>query len=78
VRKLAQELKLSNDTVHRIWRAAGVKPHRLERYMASNDPDFETKAADVIGLYLSPPQHAAVSCVDEKSAIQAFWKLIPK
>src|SRR5215467_9603205 len=77
VRKLARELNLSKDTVHRIWRAAGVKPHRLERYMASSDPDFETKAADVIGLYLSPPQHAAVFCVDEKSAIQALDRLDP-
>ena len=77
VRKLARELNLSKDTVHRIWRAAGVKPHRLERYMASNDPDFETKAADVIGLHLSPPQHAAVFCVDEKSAIQALDRLDP-
>lgn len=77
VRKLAQELHLSKDTVHRIWRIAGVKPHRLERYMASDDPDFETKAAEIIGLYLDPPQHAAVFCVDEKSAIQALDRLDP-
>jgi transposase len=77
VRKLARELHLSKDTVHRIWRTAGVKPHRLERYMASDDPDFETKAANIIGLYLDPPQHAAVFCVDEKSAIQALDRLDP-
>ena len=77
VRKLAGELNLSKDTVHRIWRAAGIKPHRLERYMASDDPDFEAKAADIIGLYLNPPQHAAVFCVDEKSAIQALDRLDP-
>ena len=77
VRKLARELNLSKDTVHRIWRTAGVKPHRLERYMASDDPDFESKAADIIGLYLNPPQHAAVFCVDEKSAIQALDRLDP-
>jgi len=77
VRKLAAELQVSKDTVHRIWKTAGVKPHRLERYMASNDPDFERKAADVIGLYLNPPQHAAVFCVDEKSAIQALDRLDP-
>jgi transposase len=77
VRKLARELKISKDTVHRIWRTAGIKPHRLERYMASNDPDFEAKAADIIGLYLNPPQHAAVFCVDEKSAIQALDRLDP-
>ena len=77
VRKLAQELKISKDAVHRIWRTAGIKPHRLERYMASDDPDFEVKAADIIGLYLNPPQHAAVFCVDEKSAIQALDRLDP-
>lgn len=77
VRKLAHELNISKDAVHRIWRTAGVKPHRLERYMASDDPDFETKAADIIGLYLNPPQHAAVFCVDEKSAIQALDRLDP-
>jgi transposase len=77
VRKLARELNLSKDTVHRIWRTAGVKPHRLERYMASDDPDFESKAADIIGLYLDPPQHAALFCVDEKSAIQALDRLDP-
>ena|SRR5437868_5888905 len=49
-----------------------MKPHRLEGYLASNDPDFETQAADVIGLYLNPPQHAAVFSVDEKTAVQAL------
>ena len=76
-RKLARELGLSKDTVHRVWRKAGIQPHRLERYMASDDPDFEIKAADIIGLYLNPPQHAAVFCVDEKSAIQALDRLDP-
>lgn len=56
---------------------SGIKPHRLERYTVSNDPDFETKAADVIGLYINPPQHAAVFCVDEKTAIQALDRLDP-
>jgi DNA-binding LacI/PurR family transcriptional regulator len=60
-----------------VWKEAGLKPHRLEHYMASNDPDFETKAADIIGLYLNPPQHAAVFCVDEKTAIQALDRLDP-
>jgi transposase len=77
VRKLARELDISKDAVHRIWRTAGVKPHRLQRYMASDDPDFERKAADIIGLYLNPPQHAAIFCVDEKSAIQALDRLDP-
>ena len=76
-RKLAKHLGISKDTVQRIWHKAGLKPHRLQRYMASDDPDFERKAADIIGLYLSPPQHAAVFCVDEKSAIQALDRLDP-
>ena len=76
-RKLAQELGLSKSTVQRILRQAKLKPHRLERYLASNDPQFEQKAADIIGLYLNPPQHAAVFCVDEKSAIQALDRLDP-
>jgi transposase len=76
-RKLAKELGISKDIVHRIWRTAGLRPHRLERYMASNDPNFERKAAEIIGLYLKPPQHAAVFCVDEKSAIQALDRLDP-
>jgi transposase len=76
-RKLAEVLGISKDLVHRVWQEAGVKPHRLERYMASDDPDFERKAADIIGLYLNPPQHAAVFCVDEKSAIQALDRLDP-
>src|SRR5436305_11881167 len=76
-RKLAAQLGVSKDTVQRVWHRAGLKPHRLERYMASDDPDFERKAADIIGLYLNPPQHAAVFCVDEKSAIQALDRLDP-
>src|SRR5277367_1862726 len=76
-RKLAATLGISKDLVHRVWQEAGLKPHPLERYMASNDPDFETKAADIIGLYLDPPQHAAVFCVDEKTAIQALDRLDP-
>src|ERR1700720_1601827 len=70
-RKLARHLGISHMMVARVWRRAGLKPHRIERYMASDDPDFELKAADIIGLYVKPPQHAAVFCVDEKTAIQA-------
>ena len=76
-RKLASRFHVSKDTIQRILAQADVRPHRLERYMASDDPDFETKAADVIGLYLAPPQHAAVFCVDEKTAIQALDRLDP-
>jgi hypothetical protein len=57
--------------------AGGIKPQSIRRYMLSDDPDFEAKAADVIGLYLNPPQHAAVFCVDEKSHIQALDRLDP-
>ena len=72
-RKLAAELgDVSFSAVQRIWRKHGVRPHRLDTHMVSNDPDFEVKAADVIGLYLNPPAHAAVFCVDEKTAIQAL------
>lgn len=76
-RKLAKKLGVFHMLVARVWKRANLKPHRLERYMASNDPDFETKAADVIGLYVNPPQHAAVFCVDEKTAIQALDRLDP-
>jgi hypothetical protein len=74
---MATEVGLSGATVHRIWAKNRLKPHRLERYMASDDPDFERKAADIIALYMNPPQHAAVFCVDEKTAIQALDRLDP-
>ena len=77
-RTLAKALKLSSHTfVQRAWQRAGLQPHRLERYMRSTDPDFETKAADVLGLYLEPPQHAAIFWLDEKTAIQALDRLDP-
>jgi transposase len=76
-RKLAVELGISKSTVQRVLAQAQLRPHRLDRYMASNDPEFESKAADIIGLYLNPPQHAAVFCVDEKTAIQALDRLDP-
>jgi transposase len=76
-RSLAKHLKVPHTLVHRVWQRAGLQPHRLERYVRSTDPAFETKAADVIGLYLNPPQHAAVFCIDEKTAIQALDRLDP-
>src|SRR5438309_2074261 len=76
-RKLAGELGVSKSTVQRILMQARLKPHRLERYLASDDPDFESKAADIIGLYLDPPQHPVVFCIDEKTAIQALDRLDP-
>jgi transposase len=76
-RKLAAELGVNHMRVARVWTKAGLQPHRRRHYMASDDPDFECKAADVIGLYLKPPAHAVVFCVDEKTAIQALDRLDP-
>ncbi len=69
-RKLGRMLGVSHMRVARVWSRAGLKPHRLERYVASNDPDFEAKAADVIALYVNPPQHAVVFSLDEKTALE--------
>ncbi len=72
-RKLAAELDdVSFSAVQRIWCKHGVRPHRLDTHMVWDDPDFEAKAAEVIGLYLQPPEHAIVFCIDEKTAIQAL------
>lgn len=76
-RRLAKKLGVHHMTVARVWKKHGIQPHRVERYLASNDPNFEEKAADVIGLYLRPPQHAMVFCVDEKTAIQALDRKDP-
>lgn len=76
-RRLGEALAVSHMMVSRVWAKHGLQPHRLEGYLASNDPDFETKAADVIGLYLNPPAHAAVFSVDEKTAIQALDRKDP-
>ena len=75
--KLGRVLKIHHNLVAKAWHRAGLQPHRFERYMQSDDPDFEPKAADVIGLYLNPPDHAAVFAVDEKTAIQALDRLDP-
>ena len=76
-RLMARRHGVSFDSVQKIWRGAGLKPHRQGTYMASNDPHFAQKAKQVIGLYLRPPQEAAVFCVDEKSAIQALDRVQP-
>jgi transposase len=76
-RKLGSALSISHMMVARVWAKHGLKPQRLDRYMASNDPDFERKAADIIGLYVNPPAYAAVFCVDEKTAIQALDRKDP-
>lgn len=76
-RRLARRLGVSHVTVMRVWHKAGLQPHRLQRYMASPDPDFERKAKDILGLYLNPPEKAVVFCVDEKTAIQALDRTQP-
>jgi len=76
-RRLGEQLGVPHTVVQRAWTRAGLQPHRLERYLRSTDPDFEHKAAEIIGLYLDPPQHAAVFCVDEKTAIQALDRRDP-
>ncbi|HVR42185.1 MAG TPA: IS630 family transposase, partial [Thermoanaerobaculia bacterium] len=76
-RRLAKKLGIDHMMVARCWARAGIKPHRIKRYMLSTDPEFETKAADVIALYVNPPQHAAVISLDEKTAIQALDRLDP-
>ena len=76
-RRLAKKLGIHHMMVARTWKKHGLQPHRIERYKASDDPDFETKAADIIGLYMNPPQHAAVFCIDEKTAIQALDRRDP-
>jgi transposase len=76
-RKLAAKLGVSHMRVARVWGKAGLQPHHVRSYMASDDPEFEKKAADVIGLYLKPPVNAVVFCVDEKTAIQALDRLDP-
>ncbi|HXT78735.1 MAG TPA: IS630 family transposase [Acetobacteraceae bacterium] len=71
-RGMARDSGLSVSTVQRIWRAFGLKPHRQETFKLSTDPDFVAKVRDVVGLYMAPPAHALVLCVDEKSQIQAL------
>src|SRR5215472_9896375 len=76
-RRLAKEVRLSPATVHRIWQKYGLQPHRVETFKFSTDPDFDAKMAEVIGLYLDPPERALVLCVDEKSQIQALDRTQP-
>ena len=76
-RGMARASGLSVSSVQRIWRAFGLRPHRLETFKLSTDPDFVAKVRDVVGLYVSPPDHAVVLCVDEKSQIQALDRSQP-
>ncbi len=76
-RTLAAHLGVSKMTVQRIWKAHGLQPHRFETFKLSRDPHFVDKLRDVVGLYLNPPEHALVLCVDEKSQIQALERTQP-
>lgn len=77
VRILARQLGVSRAMVHRVWQRYEVKPHRVQKFKLSNDPHFEEKVRDVVGLYLNPPDRALVLCVDEKSQIQALDRTAP-
>jgi len=76
-RTMAREVGISEASVRRIWRAHGLKPHRVETFKVSNDPNFAAKLEDIVGLYLNPPEHALVLSVDEKSQIQALDRTQP-
>ena len=76
-RKLAKELGTTHSFVNRVWQESGLKPHLMMGFKVSNDPCFEEKLVDVVGLYLSPPENAVVFCVDEKSSIQALDRTQP-
>lgn len=77
IRTVAGETGLSRPTVHRIWRAFGLQPHRQRHFKLSTDPFFVEKVRDIVGLYLNPPDKAMVLCVDEKSQIQALDRTQP-
>jgi transposase len=76
-RTMAREMGISRASVSRIWRASGLKPHRVESFKVSNDPEFAEKPEAIVGLYLNPPEHALVLSVDEKSQIQALDRTQP-
>lgn len=77
VRTMAKAVGISRTSVQRIWAEAGLKPHLVKRFKISNDPAFEEKVTDVVGLYMNPPDRALVLCVDEKSQIQALDRTQP-
>ena len=76
-RSMARHLGTTHSFVNRVWRAHGLKPHLIRTFKLSNDPRFEEKLRDVVGLYLDPPQNAAVFSFDEKSQIQALDRTQP-
>jgi transposase len=77
VRTLAKHLRVSKTMVHGVWQRHDIQPHRVEKFKLSNDPKFEEKVRDVVGLYMNPPDRALVLCVDEKSQIQALDRTAP-
>ena len=76
-RTLAAELNTTHSFVHRVWQSVGLKPHLEKTFKVSNDPHFEEKLCDVVGLYLNPPENAVVFCLDEKTSIQALDRTQP-
>jgi len=76
-RSLAAVAGVSDTTIQRIWTAHGLKPHRVKRFKVSRDPQFAEKLEDIVGLYMSPPEHALVLCCDEKSQVQALDRTQP-
>jgi transposase len=77
LRTMARATGLSVTTVGRVWRAFGLQPHRAETFKLSTDPFFAEKVRDIVGLYVAPPDHALVLCVDEKSQVQALDRTQP-
>src|SRR6201981_3297959 len=77
LRSVAEAVGHAPSTIHRIWKAYGLQPHRSETFKLSSDPLFVEKVRDIVGLYLNPPDHALVLCVDEKSQIQALDRTQP-
>src|ERR1700680_536861 len=75
--RMAKLCGVSKASVQRVWHANGLKPHLLKTFKLSNDPDFIAKLEDVVGLYMNPPDHALVFCIDEKSQIQALDRTQP-
>jgi len=77
IRRMARQTRLSKSTVHCIWQAFGLQPHRQRHFKFSTDPFFVEKVRDIVGLYLNPPENAVVLCVEEKSQIQALERTQP-
>ena len=76
-RKMAAKIGVSAASISRHWRANGLKPHLVHSFKISRDPRFIEKLEDIVGLYLSPPEHALVLCCDEKSQVQALDRTQP-